>query len=312
MFDLRDHAEGRWVEILSGLNVPPEIIAQQHVACPECGGTDRFRLVNTRRGVWVCNGCRPKGGSPFDLLMMLNGWSFRQAADAVRRQLGVVDPPTSEDRERRAAAARAASLERQAALKEVLRASKGVRGSPVEFYLRGRGLSVLPESDVRFGVARGSGFRGSLPAMLGVIRDERGLIRSVHRTFLQREAGRVVQADVGSAKQVMRPVGTITGGAVRLFPVPAGGVLGVAEGIETALAASELMGVPVWACLSANGVSSFVPPPGVSRLLVFGDRDVNGVGQKAAFELGVRLPELVEVLLPPGVGDWLDELNKRN
>lgn len=310
--DLRERAEGRWPEILSGLNVAPEILAQRHVVCPECGGSDRFRLVNLERGVWLCNQCRPKGGSPFDLLMMLNGWSFRQACDAVRKQLGVVDPFTDADRERQAAAARAEVAARRDNLKAVLQDSKGIRASPVEAYLRGRGLSLLPERDVRFGMARGIGFRGLLPAMLSVIRDEAGLIRSVHRTFLQREAGRVVQADVGSPKQIMPPVGTISGGAVRLFPLAANGVLGVAEGIETALAASEIMRVPVWACISANGVSGFVPPPGLSRLIVFGDRDENGVGQKAAYELGIRFPSLVEVMLPPSVGDWLDELVASN
>ena len=55
-------------------------------------------------------------------------------------------------------------------------------------------------------------------------------------------------------------------------------VLGLAEGIETALAAHEIFGIPVWAAISANGVLSFEPPHSVKRLEIFGDNDSNFVG----------------------------------
>ena len=47
----------------------------------------------------------------------------------------------------------------------------------------------------------------------------------------------------------------LTGAAVQLHPINA--TLGIAEGIETALAAHQLFQIPVWACLSAHGVQSF-------------------------------------------------------
>jgi hypothetical protein len=53
-------------------------------------------------------------------------------------------------------------------------------------------------------------------------------------------------------------------GAVRLFP--AAEYMGIAEGIETALAAAQRFGVPVWSCISAAGIQSFEPPEGIREL----------------------------------------------
>ena len=47
--------------------------------------------------------------------------------------------------------------------------------------------------------------------------------------------------------------------------------LGIAEGIETALAASYRFGVPVWSAI----LESWEPPTGVKRMIVFGDNDEN-------------------------------------
>lgn len=108
----------------------------------------------------------------------------------------------------------------------------------------------------------------------------------------------------------MPAVGTIKGGAARLHePI---NVLGIAEGIETALACRELFGVPTWAAISAGGMEAFVVPEGVERLIIYADHDANMVGQSAAYALAKRcslagMP--VEVEIPPERGtDWLDRL----
>lgn len=48
-------------------------------------------------------------------------------------------------------------------------------------------------------------------------------------------------------------------------------------GIETALSAALVDGVPVWAVLSTSLLERVEPPPGVSRLMIYADRDEAGL-----------------------------------
>jgi len=87
-------------------------------------------------------------------------------------------------------------------------------------------------------------------------------------------------------------------------------VLGVAEGIETALACYLGSGIPTWSCMNAGGVRSFDWPHGLQSLIVFADNDASGVGQAAGRDLAGRAAAAgveVRVLVPGTVGtDWLD------
>ena len=59
-------------------------------------------------------------------------------------------------------------------------------------------------------------------------------------------------------------LGSVADAAVRLYAMPDDGHLGVAEGIETAIAAHDLFGTPVWAALSADGLARFRWPDGTT------------------------------------------------
>jgi putative DNA primase/helicase len=113
--------------------------------------------------------------------------------------------------------------------------------------------------------------------------------------------------------------GAMRGAAIRLFAPDDNGLgdggkrLAVAEGIETAIAAHMMSGLPVWACVSAFGLEHVVLPPDVTDLWVFADKDRSNTGRAAGMSLlrramaaGVR----VRFLDPDEWDtDWCDVLN---
>lgn len=308
--DTKIHAKRfGWPRILESLGVPRDILdSNRHHPCPSCGGRDRFRLIDAEDGVWLCNQCRPKAGSGFDLLMLLHGWDFKVALREVRKTIGTVEPVSDWHRvneERKRVEKRNNAL---AWIKKLWGGGRSIKGTPAEAYIHNRGLAILPV-DARFTHTTGVGFEGVQPCMITAIRNERGLIVALHRTFITEDGLKAVVGEGNSNKQLTTPVGTVTGAAARVSEW-SGGVLGVAEGIETALAAREQFNIPVWACISAHGLESFMVPKGVSDLRIFGDRDEGGRGQEAAFKLAARYPLISGVHLPVEVGDWLDVLNK--
>jgi hypothetical protein len=122
---------------------------------------------------------------------------------------------------------------------------------------------------------------GRFPALLAEVRDCDGELVTVQVTYLQ--DGRKLSDR--TPRKLLSPTTGRTGCAVRL--VPAGPVLAVAEGIETALAAQQILRVPVWAAPGTALFVAFVPPEGVKRLVIAADRDVAGL--TAAWKLRDRL-----------------------
>jgi putative DNA primase/helicase len=299
--DVREAATGRWPGILVALGVDSSFLTDKHKPCPVCGGENRFRFDDKDgRGTYFCSHCG--AGDGFSLLMNLKGWDFRTTAREVEQIVGTVP-----------AGKPAPVFDDEAKIKVLNRAwsesSPLLDGDGAMHYLTGRGLHVeLPMPVLRLhpGLAYRDGGEvlGRFPALMALVTGPDGKGVTLHRTYLQDSR----KAPVPSPKKLM-PGKPIKGAAIRLHP--AGDVLGVAEGIETALAARQLFNVPTWSCISAAGIESFIPPKEVRKVIIFGDNDVSGTGQAAAWALAKRLIAAgmpVEVRLPKQIGtDWADE-----
>ncbi len=82
-----DLARGRWQEILPILGIPKKFLSGRNMACPVCGGKDRFRFTDRyREGDYYCNQCG--AGKGIALVMKVNSWDFPTAAKAVEQACG--------------------------------------------------------------------------------------------------------------------------------------------------------------------------------------------------------------------------------
>ena len=144
---------------------------------------------------------------------------------------------------------------------------------------------------------------GAFPAMLAPIVGSDGQLLAIHRTYL----GNGCKADVPTPKKLTVSAGLLAGACIPLAG-PRGGVIGIAEGIETAAAAALGSGLPVVAAYCANALSSFHLPRGVERLVIFADNDP--AGQQAAAVLAQRADKAAistKTLTPSKPGsDWAD------
>lgn len=145
---------------------------------------------------------------------------------------------------------------------------------------------------------------GKFPAMVAPLVGTDGRTLALHRTWLTAD-GR--KANVSQPRKLTGAAGFLSGAAIPLHK-PVRGTLGIAEGIETALAAWAGSGVPVVAAYSAGNLAAWRWPSDVSRVIVFGDNDE--AGRAAAFELRNRATAAglrCEILTPTTEGeDWCD------
>ena len=183
-----------------------------------------------------------------------------------------------------------------------------IPGTPAEVYLAQRG--ILRASDqLRYLQRTPLGPRGAvqfLPAMLAAVTTDVGVI-AVHRTFLDSGSGRLAGFD-----RPKRALGGLGCGAVRLAP-PAAGRLGLAEGIESALSAMQLFGVPCWATLGNERFGLVAIPESVRELHLFIDNDPGGeLADQRARQAYSASGRVIRSRAPASIGfDWNDELKAR-
>lgn len=293
-------ATGRWPSILMYFGIEERFLKNKHGECPICGGKDRYRFDDKAgRGTWICNQCG--AGDGFALLEKYKGWTFKEAAYQVELIAGnVAAKAIKEDSD---------EAKKMAAVKRIWNDAEPVsKGDPVWLYLNRRiGLEIIPAC-LKFHPALpyvdGENV-DYFPALVAAVSNHENQGIGVHRIYLTSSGEK---APVEKAKKLMagRP---LNGGSIKLGA--AGEVLGIAEGIETALAASRKFSVPVWAAISAGLLEQWMPPESVKTVIVFGDNDASYTGQASAYALAkklrlkgvnadVRIPELVGT-------DWADQ-----
>ena len=140
---------------------------------------------------------------------------------------------------------------------------------------------------------------------MGIVRDGAGNpTGGIHRTFLLEDGS-------GKAPPGKKMLGPVAGGSVRLAPIPTDGHLGIAEGIETALSAWAIFGIPTWAALSAGNLRDWQWPEGIRHVTIFAD--AGEAGQSAATALTERLTAagIPSTIVSPRHGDdFNDDLRK--
>lgn len=305
-------AKGRWRGILQHFGIPAQNLDGRQHACPLCGGKDRWRFDDLEgRGTSICNQCGARDGAALVVAMTGRGYG-----DVLGEIDGLVGNIKAEDPRPQIDPAKRDSL-----LREVYLASKPIApGDLAHRYLEGRRIAerVYPDT-LRFApkLADGDGgIRPCMVAMVGVHGDLRdnGQPRFVtmHRTFLRPDGSG--KAEMPSPRKMM-PGAVPDGACVMLSSWPGHGPIGIAEGIETAMSASALFDIPVWAALNATMMEKWLPPAGADEVAIFADNDENFRGLRAGAILANKLksrPEheglTVNLHLPKLAGtDWADE-----
>jgi putative DNA primase/helicase len=278
MTDIHEVAHGRWKDVFMSLGMPIETL-QHNKPCVFCGGRDRASYLEyPNTTVYFCRHCGSH--TPIDVMMQVKGMEFKEVADTVRGLLGHM-PAAKFDKKP------------QIDYDKINRTLRGVKPvkifDAVSDYLMNRGIFILPESDLYLSDSvmgwadseRTISHVGT--GMIGKIRDVEGKVVGLHKTFI--EDGK--KAPIHNPKQITGSKGD--GGCIRLFDVSH--TVGLAEGIEDALAAKALYGIPTWACIDARNLEKAKLPLHIKTVFIYSDNDDSFVGQLASYTLAKRLKE---------------------
>lgn len=244
-----------------------QVTGNRHLPeCPFCSGKKKFRVGwynGNIRGICTCN-----SWSLLDLIIDYSGKDFKTVAAEIDRQFGNTDY-TPEQKPKTANAKRDKAI-------QLFKASSPIKGTQAQEYLNSRGIFEMPTGGVKYGQIKGG--RDCLIALATTEFSEPRMLHTTHLKDGQK---------YGDKPRLMHSLAPQEDGApisIKLFE--AGSVLGVAEGIESALSAKQLYKVPTWSCMNATFIKKFRAPTGVEVLYIFADNDSGGTGLAAAFECG--------------------------
>lgn len=211
-------------------------------------------------------------------------------------------PPSPEELKRREQKRREAEIRQlrwEASRKEHARQqwrdATAPHGTIVDEYLARRGIVHLPAS-IRC-------LTGSL-GMIAAVQGADGKIIAAQVTAL------TFHGAAEGRRGDRETIGKLLDGAVRLGP--AGHVLGIAEGLETAMSAMAMTDVTTWATLGSDRMHDAWIPESVKELHLCVDNDDPGFkAARKTRELHEAAGRIVRIRRPPDeCGDWNDFLNQ--
>lgn len=268
--------------------------------------------VNDDKGHFWCFGCGAHGNA-IDILMHLQHMGF---VEAVTYLNGGTDDftPALEDQHRRAFSRTPEDSDgsRIRAARAMWQDAVPAPGTLAETYLRRRNITIPVPPSIRFAPAlyRVETSRET-SALIAAVQDSTGRICAVQRIWLTADGSK--DEPLATAKKSRGP---LRDGAVRLGLC--GEVLGVAEGLETALAAQQIHGHTVWAALGGERMRKIALPPMVRRVVIYADNGEAGesLAEKASAtyrEQGIESVGQEVVVSPPEkcYKDWNDVLQGR-
>ena len=300
--------------------VGPELVGP----CPHCGGRDRF-AAHLIKQLFLCRGCGARGRDAIAFVQFLDGCTF---LDAVATLAGPPSDTAKETDEVRAERERLATerrerSERECRDREEREAAEAQRTLGLCNDLWARAEAPLPPEAIAY-------FAGRSIA-LDDVPDQGGLRFHPRCPFegartlpcvIARFTDAITNAPGGIWRRPisgLKPMalGPMKNHVIRLWDdaeITTG--LCIAEGCETALAASQIAhrGAwlrPVWACGSAGNVANFPVLPGIEFLTILADADANGKGQSAARVCAKRWAAAgreVEFSIPDTLGDDFNDI----
>lgn len=168
-------------------------------------------------------------------------------------------------------------------------------------YLKGRGIDIMPPAAMLLPAAAAKRLTGvGFPAMvLPVSGDTR--LKGALVVSLTKDGSEKLRSSSGKVRRLFGP---IKAGYAQLSEIDPDKPLIIAEGVETALAAMQLTGLPGVAALSEGNMKA-VNPPTHAEYVIAADSDEIGI--RAAEVLAARLSETdatVRIAVPEPPRDW--------
>ena len=188
--------------------------------------------------------------------------------------------------------------------------SQPISGTPVETYLRHRGITALHGTgNLRFHPRcyyrpDDRGPTETWPAMIAAVTDLRGAITGAHRTWLAPDG-----SDKAPIETQRKAMGDLLGHAVR-FGI-AGEAMAAGEGIESVLSARQTIPhMAMAAALSAAHLAAILFPETLRRLYILRDNDPAGDGARDNLVERANAAGIAAIVLSPVLEDFNEDLRR--